>query len=201
MAVVTDNFNRIPEDPLAAPWANNGVDQWMILTGSHAEPQSFAADAEAHYTGSGMGADQYVQAAVTVAGTNAGSGLGVAGRGAAAAATYYRLVVNKAASNNVELARIVTGTFGLLANRTTTWVDGQVLRLEVTGVGATVTLKIFQNGAQLGADILDTDATRIVAAGSPGLAHSSTTTSGSLDTFEAGDLVSGPPPRYLLVHN
>jgi hypothetical protein len=186
--VVTDAFSGGAASPLPAPWATNGVDAPFNRTAAGtAQPSSLSPDCSMYYANSGIGANQYAQAAITVTGGGTGTGQGVAVRMSTTAKTYYRIVVNKDASNNVEVARFNAGTYTPITYRTVTWADGQVLRAEVSGTGTTVTIKVFQGGVQLGADISDTSAGRVLA-GNPGIVYSSILTAASVATFEAGDL-------------
>ena len=194
MAILaSDAFNRADETPLASPWTQTfNTTRQFLLSANTAIAEGVNLDCWMFMTGVTWPADQYAQGKVTVAGTSAGTGRGVLVRAQniTTAKTYYRVVVSKAVSNNVELVQFVAGAWSVLAQRTTTWVDGDVLRLEVTGSGATVTLKIFQNGSQLGADVSDSSADRITAAGNAGLGGSSTFTSGNVDDWEAGDFAA-----------
>src|SRR5690349_5459494 len=133
--------------------------------------------------------DQYAQAKVSATGTNALTGIGVACRMASGARTHYWAIVNKAASSNVTLQRFNAGTPSTIAQFTTTWNDGDVLRLEVSGAPTSVSLKVFQNGVQLGTTQTDSNASGL-SSGNAGIAYSSSLTSGSLDDWEGGDLVS-----------
>lgn len=75
-----------------------------------------------------------------------------------------------------------------------THVNGDLFGLEVTGTGATVTLKLLLNGAQVGPDVSDSGAGRITAAGQCGFRTFSTAS--RFDDFSVDDLVS--PIAYLL---
>ena len=189
---VTDNFNRANETPLASPWGSNTVDPEFKLVSNAAQPDNVFQDCSSRHTTAGLSADQYAQAKVSMTtGGDAGAGPGVTVRAASNAKTYYRLACQKT-SPAVELSRFNAGTYTFLATRTVTWSDGDTFRVEVSGTGSTVTLKIFRNGSQLGADISDSDGNRITAAGSPGIAFSSgSVVTASVDDFEAGDLERG----------
>lgn len=134
--------------------------------------------------------DQYSQAPITVTGTvGGGSGMGLCVR-AAAGKTYYRLVIDHAAGNNVELARFVAGAFTQLWIRAANgFVNGDLLRLEVRTVGADAVLKALLNGVAIGADFTDTSP---IASGAAGLSYSGGETAASADDWEGGSLaVSG----------
>jgi hypothetical protein len=72
-------------------------------------------------------------------------------------------------SNTVELFRRVAGSVTSLGTRTRTHADRDIYTLEVSGSGATVTLKAYKNGVQLGANFSDTNAARITATGQAGV--------------------------------
>lgn len=90
-------------------------------------------------------------------------------------------------SDDVRLLRRVGGVNSSIATRTQAFADGDTFALEVTGIGATVTLKIFHNDVQLGADVSDAAGSRIVAAGQTGLVVFGTGV--FMDDFEVDDLI------------
>lgn len=195
----TDTFTRANESPLASPWT--GPSSANFNLGSNAvTPISLTQDERALYVlpnGLNWPADQYSQAAISVTGGTAGGGQGpgVAVRMAPSTVDeLYRLTVNKGATNNVKLERRrVVGGGVDLAFRTTTWVDGDILKLSVEGQGPAV-LKIYQNGSQLGADVVDASA--MILSGNPGLTYSSTVTAATIDTWEGGGEPLGVPVDY-----
>lgn len=90
----------------------------------------------------------------------------------------------------------------LLRTTTVSKVANAVLRIEVTGSGATVTVKQFYNGVQQGADVSDGAATRITAAGQTGLLTWSTAAGASWDDFLVEDFASAlsePPSGSAVV--
>ena len=121
---------------------------------------------------------------MTESGGGAGSGMGVLVR-ADGSRNFFRAVASHAAADNVEFGVRTGGAFTPLGTRTTTWVDGDVLRIEVSGTSPNIIVKVFQNGSQLGADA--TGATG-PDSGDPGIAYSSTSTSAVVDVWEGGDL-------------
>lgn len=73
-----------------------------------------------------------------------------------------------------------------------TSVANGVVALEVTGTGATVTLKAYYQGSQVGANISDTSASRIVSAGQTGvIVYDLTSTVADYDDFSVDDLAAG----------
>lgn len=191
-----DNFNRANENPMPN-WLSTGNN--FVVVSNAAAPSTLGSDCMSVYDGGiTWPVDQYCQAKITVTGTlGGGRGPGVIVRGDASVNTNYRAVVDHAASNNVEVQRIVAGVYTQLATRTTTWVDGDVLRLEVTGTGASRVLKVFRNGTQLGANIADASG-GIDAANRPGLGYSSSETSASIDDWEAGGEAWVPVPKVVI---
>jgi hypothetical protein len=91
-------------------------------------------------------------------------------------------------TDTIEIYRRVSNSDTLLATRTQTHGVNDIYKLEVSGTGATVTLKAYRNGVQLGADISDSDASRITSAGQTGLIS---WTPSNFDDFLAEDLAGG----------
>lgn len=81
--------------------------------------------------------------------------------------TLYDIDVSGAVAEIYRHDASATGT--LLRTASVTRVANAVVRLEVTGTGATVTLKQFYNGVQQGADASDGSANRITTAGRTGI--------------------------------
>lgn len=187
MALVFDSFDRANETPLAAPWATGSGDPaGFNITSNVAAPTSLASDACSVYNGAGSPTwadNQGASVKVTMAGTNAGSGWGVCLRHAPAARTQYRIILNKLGSNNVEIGRFAPG-FTSLTTLTTAWVDGDLLAAEVTGPAAAAVIRVFRNGVDIGGF---TDNSTLLS-GAPGISHSSTTTSGSLNDWTGYDI-------------
>jgi len=185
---VTDNFNRSNETPLVN-WIHLkpvavANDRSFNLVSNAAAPQTLGGDHCSVWAGRSFSPDQYSQAACTVTGTTSDRGPGVCVRAHPPHRHYYRAVVSKAVADNVAVSIHRVGFGGeILAVRTVTWVDGDVLLLEIRGTDPPV-LKVYQNGVQLGADINST-APHILE-GNPGIAYSSVTTSASVDNWEGG---------------
>jgi hypothetical protein len=179
----SDDFNRANETPLASPWLIVGtVTATANLSTNTVVANNGGLDFGYYYSSVTWPDNQYSEAAITVTGTTAGTGYGVLARGDVngGALTYYRAVVSKAASNNVDLSKFVGGTKTAIGSRTTTWVDGDVFRIEVTG--STISLK--QNGTILGATFSDSG----IATGRAGIIYSSQVTSGNIGNWAGGSL-------------
>lgn len=183
--LATDDFNRANDTNLLGNWTEEVGGFGFNVTSNTAQTDDIGSDTIAVLGGVTWPTDMYAQAKISVTGT--AGGFGVALRADTVANTYYRAVVNKAASANVSVERMVTGTHTVLSTRTTTWTDGNTLKLEVTGTGASIVLKVYQNGTQLGANIADASG-GISTINKPGLTYSSTSVSGSVDDFEAGSV-------------
>lgn len=110
----------------------------------------------------------------------------------------YELVLTKdAATDTISLSRVINETPTSLDTRSQEVSAGDWLGLVVTGTGATVTLQIWYstdgtNWSQLGADISDTNAARIVAAGRIGLGTQNS--AARWDNFGGGEHSETPPP-------
>ena len=188
--LASDNFTRANETPLASPWlvasASGANTEFNLVSGFRCEPELLSHDCQMFYSGVAWTTNQYSQCAVNVVGTTLGSGFGVLVRANTVSPneTFYRVVVSHNATM-IDVAKIVAGSYSSLATRTGTWVDNDVLRVECTGT-STTTIKVFQNGVQLGADI--TDASSPLQAGSPGICYSSTASAGFVDAWSAGSI-------------
>jgi hypothetical protein len=173
----TDDFTA-SADPLGGSWTTITGQGAMRSVVGIVEPSNSTGDAGSVYSGGTFATNQWCEADITTLGTGGGGqGIGLAVR--AVTNSFYRLVMDGSGSSNMELGKIVNGSFTSLATRTVTYVDGQVLRLEVSGT----TLKIIYNGSQVGATVSD----NAILSGKPGLAYSSLATSSELDNWKAGD--------------
>lgn len=179
---ITDSATGSNANPIGGNWTTMGGEADMQRLGNTFTPSVTGADCAARNTSVSVGANQYAQAKVTVTGTaGAGSGIGVGLRMSSGARTYYRLVIDHAASNNVELCKFVAGTFTSIWIRTSgTWSNGAMLRLEAEGT----TLRAYLDGIQIGANVTDAS----IASGDTGIAYSSAETSASLINFESGEI-------------
>lgn len=163
----SDNFNRANAEVVdATNWVENPANDWDIVSnevqcGTASPPAFMLTTTSAH------AAVADVAVSVTRR-TGAGFDGGVVAReqNGTGATCYY---LDCYGTNNVEIYRRVGGSDTLVDSRNTTHADNDVYRMEVTGTGATVTIKVFKNGVQMGADIADTNGSRIVAAGQTGI--------------------------------
>lgn len=142
-------------------------------------------------------ADQYAQVVLTAGLIAAGEYGGPAVRCQAGANTSYHVEAN---GTNFYVSRCNDpNTQTTLAGPVTqTFAAGDVLRLEVTGTGATVTLKVFRALAasptsftQVGTDYPDTSGSRITTAGQGGIFKYGDQGTARITSFEAGNLAGG----------
>jgi trimeric autotransporter adhesin len=133
-------------------------------------------------------ANQFSELACTVTGVD--QWIGVAVRIVTGANTAYSLQIFDRSGGNVSysLDRVNAGAYTNLATGTVAWTNGDILRLEVSGTGATVSLVMKKNTTQFGSTINDTNGSRLTAAGSYGLAAYNSTNTANGDNWNAGDL-------------
>ena len=181
----SDDFNRANETPLVGNWTRpSGTSPEFNLSGNTVVPGNSTVDTISYRNDVTWPADQYMQAKITASGANAGSGPGVACRMDTVNKTFYWAVIDNAGNINIDRAN--SGTFANIGTRTVTYAAGGVLKLEVTGTGATVTLKVFYQGSQVGADMTDTSGSRLLS-GKGGIAYSSDV-GGSIDDAAGGSI-------------
>lgn len=163
---VSDDFNRANEIPLGGNWTKiTGAAGGANLI-SNAVFTTSAISTIYTWNAATPTADQYSQI-VPVAVLNFNGPLV---RGQTPFTGYMAGIVD---STHVEVNRIVNGAFGTLSTVTTSTITAgtTIVGLSVSGTGATVTLKLYLGtypGTQQGSDITDSDAARIVTAGSVG---------------------------------
>lgn len=176
----------------------NGNGQIQIATGGgvfHAQYSSNESDSRWNGAGT-FSADQYAK--VTVRGFTSGtegSKLGVFVRGTADVnpnRDMYRCYVLNDGTDALKVDRVNNDAVTNLFNNTSqTWADGDTVSVEVTGTGATVTLRAFRNDVQVGSDISDSNASRLTAAGKPGIyAYQGSQDTLTGDDFSAGDVTA-----------
>lgn len=142
-------------------------------------------------------ADHYTEITTATGWAATGVYVGTAVRVQSGAATGYYVYGNGSAW---ELIRMVAGTATIIASGSWTATDGQVIRLEVTGVGATVTLVAKKAGTTV-TTFNDTTGSRITTAGLGGIAgYDSGASAPSIASFTVDNLGGGGggggKPRY-----
>lgn len=191
-ALAVDAFTRADNADLGTNWTVQTGNSALKVATNAAANSTTGADCIENYNALTWPNDQYSQVKVTISGGSAASteGGGIGCRMATGANTLYRCVVGNAGSNNIELKKIVAGTYTSLALRTVTYGAGQVLYLDAQGS----TLIIKYNGSQAGASVSDS----AIASGRAGLAFSSgSNMSVTMDDWEGGDFAAAtkaPPP-------
>lgn len=174
--------------------SNDGNQEWALepttngfkYVSNTCQPFNQSNDQGIIYIGVTFANDQWAQVTLgtTSGGTpSAGNGIGVTLRASTVSQTEYRIVHNTAASNQIEIAKIVAGAFTSLkiCSANTTPTSGDVFYWQISGT--TITGK--QNGSSI-TSCSTTDAT--ISAGSPGMTFSSSMTSSSITAWRAGNL-------------
>lgn len=183
MAVLaTDTFDRANADPIGGNWTTAGTYAALKIASNVAVPSNQGADGAAYYNAISWPNDQYSQLKVTGGTGGSGVGFGALTRQATGATnTNYRCVVDRGATNNVEMGKTVAGTFTSLKSFSNTWVDSDVLRLESQGTSH----RIYRNGTQISTTATDS----AIASGNAGMFYSSDEASTGND-WEGGDFTS-----------
>jgi len=178
-----DAFNRANETPLAGQWVTSPSLGAFNLASNVVQAASFAADSGAQLVATVLSwpNDQWCRSIVTATGTVGGaSGVGLRLRSDAVANTFYRATMDHAAASNVNIGKVIAGTYTSLGTATLAWSDGAMMEFQVQGQ----TVSLLVNGTR----ILTANDTAI-AAGTPGVFYSSTITAATNDQFEAGDFL------------
>jgi hypothetical protein len=183
--VASDSFTRADAANLGANWTEGG-ETYSIASNACVpdDPTGIhTGDSWAGWNTVAWANDQYAQAAITVSGSGGGGqGNGVAVRvSTSGAQTFYRVVIDHAATNNVEVAKVVSGGYTQIGQRTTAFSNGDTLYLEAQGT----TLIVKLNGSALGASFTDAS----IASGRAGIAFSSNETSASMVNWVGGDFI------------
>jgi hypothetical protein len=191
MAILaTDNFTRADENPLSqgGNWTNPASDRFQIVS-TVACATAPINDCYSTYTGVSFPNDQY--AAVRIG--SPGLFVSEAGYGVVLrfvdANNFYRIVTK---ADEVSVAKIQSSSFSVITTRAVTMVTGDIFKAEVRGT----TIRVYQNGVQLGADI--SDATTTLLSGRAGLYNSGPTANPptGVTSFEAGDFASAGRPNF-----
>jgi hypothetical protein len=160
----TDTFDRA-NGALGANWTNN-VQAHTIV--SNVATGTASQDSLSSYTAQNLGTDHYAQVTLgtMTGGDNAGPCVRVSGT---SGYCYYAM---SGAVRSVY--RVVSGAWQLVTSATTPQTNtvGDILKLAVSGTGATVTLTLTRNGAAdtgLGSTVADTNASRIVTGNFAGI--------------------------------
>lgn len=186
VTVVTDSFTRANETPLTTPWATGSGESGFNLTSNAANSPDDSNDRSSIYTARTWRDDQSSKAKLTTSGNGGGNqGVGLAVRHAPAARTYYRLICDHAASNNIAIHRMLAGAQTVLVQFTRSWTDGATWELQVSGPASAALLEVFHNGTSV-QSFTDNSS---LASGIPGLSYSTASISGTVDDWEGGELI------------
>lgn len=183
--LATDNFTRAAENPLSdgGSWAVQNSAQAFQLTASQKCTANNSTPACSSYFNGSISwpNDQYSECTLGAA-LASGQYIGLAVRCQAGSALNYYCVLITLGSNNVLLARSVSGTGTTLSTGTATFTVGDVIRLSVQGT----TLTVYKNGTSI---LTATDST--YTSGFPGLASFALTNSVYFSgPWNGGSLVS-----------
>lgn len=192
MAVLaSDNFNRANNGDLGTAWDVMTSEMALTVSSNTAVPNVMGNDCTETNNSVTWPDNQYSQAVVTVTGgtSGGGEGAGVCVRGSASARTYYRIIANAAATNNVEIAKF-SGGYTQLAVITSSWSGANTMKAEISG-SAPATITVYKNGSSIGST---TDSS--IASGRAGATYSATVTTAVLDDWEGGDAAAaGTNPK------
>ena len=185
--IASDTFVRGDNADLGAVWTPVPSNDSFKISANSAIPNTTFNDAAEVYSGAVFPDNQYVQVVLTNVGdtyTVDGQGIGLCLRGSTSENTYYRVVVSTR-TNNLDVGKIVTGSFTHIETvAVAAFANGDTLRAEINGNVITT----FKNGVQVRQT---TDVASSIASGMPGVAFSSSGNNAALNTWEAGDLLSG----------
>jgi hypothetical protein len=198
--VVTDDFNRANETPLAGNWTGfdggSSARRFNLASNVCVATNTTTDDNCAYWSANTFWNDQFAQAQLTVAGTGGGGqGIGFLlrtdGVGASGVATWtgYRFIADHATSNNIDITRVNAGTFTHLATSTLTWSDNDTWRFEIVGY-----VLVAKRNETVVLSYDDSASGSRIVSGRVGITFSSPDTSGSLDNFSGGELVPGINP-------
>lgn len=175
--------------------SNDGGQEWALepttngfkYVSNTCQPFNQTNDQGTIYIGVTFANDQWAQVTLgtTSGGTaSGGQGIGVSLRASTSVHTEYRIVHNTAASNQIEIGKMVTGTFTSLkiCSANTTPASGDTFYWQISGTSITGK----QNGSSITSCGTTTDSA--ISSGSPGMSFSSSMTSSSITAWKAGNL-------------
>lgn len=195
MATYSDDFNRANETPLnTSTWGQSGTGSFNLASNQVSHPTD-GSDNEVYYVAATASGDQFSQGTITtVAGGETGVGVLCRHIGTSTR-TFIRAVAD---STTTTVRSFSNGADTLIGTRSQTFNNGDVLRLEVTGTSPNITVKVFRNGTQMGADFTGVTGPNT---GKPGLCYSSTPGGlTTLDNWTGGDLGTTATPQLPIVN-
>ena len=178
--MASDNFDRANSGTLGANWTNSsGSGNQYDIVSNQASNEGGNPCLEAYTAATPGSADYYSQVTLkTIAGTT-DEGPGPAVRMSTAALTGYFLQCN---TTEVRIYRVVAASYTQMGADFAAAAANDVVKLTVSGTGATVTLEYFKNGASQGTRS-DSDASRITATNNWGMWYAG----GSVHSFAVDD--------------
>jgi hypothetical protein len=194
MAILaSDTFDRADtavdqSEHLGANWLTNTAGKFFKILTNEANPIDHANDLAERYSAITWPNDQYskvTMALVSIAGLGTGCGPCVRMSTSGTTQTYYLLACSTA---GWQLQRFKAGVFTSIASSsTTTFANGDIVELQVTGGGSTVTFVKKKNGTIFESGT--TDASSPILTGAAGIGHSSSTGSDkAVTSWEGGSL-------------
>jgi hypothetical protein len=198
--VVADNFNTLTAGTALngrTPSTSAGFN-WTVRNGTNIKGATGGGSLHCGADGGGNPdqcavntgvVDQKVTATILSAGDNEGHIMARGSAGGSAPNCYlYRF---RTTTNIRQVRRRDAGVMTTLdfANMPSNTAAGDVMALEVSGTGATVTIKTYRNGVQVGSDVTDSSASRKTSGTFAGL--ESVGGAPNYDDFEVDDLVVG----------
>jgi hypothetical protein len=167
----------------------------------YVRPASVATDSIAYWNADAFDPDQVSQI-VTAAGW-AATGLFVGPAVRCSAGAGYAIEAN---GSEWYLGRMIGGVWSTIANGLRTFADADVMRLEVTGIGATVTL-VFKHATAAAPTTFttvttfgDTAGTRILSGGA-GISGYDSGSVPAIGRWDANNLAGAPPSTMVAIVN
>jgi hypothetical protein len=178
---VADNFNRA-DGPLGLNWAKPAPasEQTLVIVNNQVTPDIESAHCYAYWIGNTFSQDQYSQVRIS----NVGPWNGVIARAQPAIDRFYMAFAFS--PNDYRLYLRKDGLYYDLNNgHTETWVAGDIIRLEASGLNP-VQLTLLRNGNPV---LTYTDTTENLVGGSPGIGiYSPTGDHLAIDDWQGGNL-------------
>ena len=177
----TDDFNRA-DGALGVNWAKPAPasEQTLVIVNNQVTPDVEDAHCYTYWIGNTFSQDQYSQVRIS----NVGPWNGVIARAQLAIDRFYMAFVF--GPNDYALYLRKDGLYySLSTGNTETWVPGDIVRLEASGLSP-VQLTLLRNGNPV---LTYTDTTENLVGGSPGIGiYSPSTDHLAIDDWEGGDL-------------
>ncbi len=177
----TDDFNR-PNGPLGSNWARPvpSSEGTLVIVNNQVSPDNASAHSYAYWTGNTFSQDQYSQAQIP----DLGPWNGVILRAQASVDRFYVGFVFGPNDYRIYL-RKDGSYYSLSTGSTETWVVGDIIRLQASGLNP-VQLTLFRNGNSV---LTYTDMTGNLTGGSPGIGvYSPPGDNLGIDNWEGGNL-------------